>query len=67
MTDNSAGAQAKAPAFRAMLTPYRSLSPTGFIVLMAALSAISFITGMIFFLSGAWPVMGFCGLDVLFI
>lgn len=67
MTDNSAGAQAKAPAFRALLTPYRSLSPTGFIVLMAALSAISFITGMIFFLSGAWPVMGFCGLDVLFI
>jgi uncharacterized membrane protein len=31
---------------------------------MTALAGISFVTGMIFFLAGAWPVMGFFGLDV---
>ena len=47
-----------------MLTPHRSLGPTGFLVLMAALSGISFVTGLAFYLVGAWPVMGFFGLDV---
>ena len=51
-------------AFRALLTPHRSLGPTGFLVLMAALAGISFVTGLVFYLAGAWPVMGFFGLDV---
>ena len=51
-------------AFRAVLTPHRSLGPTGFLVLMVALSGISFVTGLAFYLVGAWPVMGFLGLDV---
>ena len=50
--------------FRAVLTPHRSLGPTGFLVLMAALGGISFVTGLVFYLAGAWPVMGFFGLDV---
>jgi uncharacterized membrane protein len=50
--------------FRAMLTPYRSLGPSGFLVLMAALGGISFVAGVVFYLAGAWPVMGFFGLDV---
>lgn len=45
--------------------PHRSLGPTGFLVLMAALCGCSFVIGMVFFLSGAWPVIGFMGLDVL--
>jgi len=53
--------------FRAVLTPYRSLGPAGFLILMSALAAISFVTGMVFFLAGAWPVLGFFGLDVLLI
>jgi uncharacterized membrane protein len=53
--------------FSATLTPHRSLSRKGFIVLMAAVSAISFIAGMIFLIAGAWPVFGFFGLDVLLI
>jgi uncharacterized membrane protein len=52
------------PPFRAVLTPYRSLGPKGFLILMAALSLVSFITGMAFYLSGAWPVLGFFGVDV---
>ena len=53
--------------FTARLTPHRSLSRTGFVVLMAVASAISFGAGMVFLLMGAWPVFGFFGLDVLLI
>ena len=51
--------------FSALLTPYRSLNRTGFLVLMGLLSAISFAAGVAFLLMGAWPVFGFFGLDVL--
>jgi uncharacterized membrane protein len=53
--------------FRAVLYPHRSLGPTGFLVVMLAIGVASFITGMVFLLMGAWPVMGFCGLDVALI
>jgi uncharacterized membrane protein len=53
--------------FRAILTPHRSLSPTGFLILMLALSAISFVTGVVFLTMGAWPVTGFFGLDLLLV
>jgi len=53
--------------FSAVLTPHRSLSPRGFVVLMSVVSVISFAAGMAFFLAGAWPVLGFFGLDVLLI
>jgi uncharacterized membrane protein len=64
MTEKWERAQAEPGAFRAVLTPYRSLGATGFIVLMVALGTVSFITGMLFLLMGAWPVLGFFGLDV---
>jgi uncharacterized membrane protein len=51
--------------FSALLTPHRSLNRTGFLVLMIFLCAISFAAGMVFLLMGAWPVLGFFGLDVL--
>ncbi len=53
--------------FSAVLTPHRSLSPRGFVVLMTAICLISFGTGLLFFMLGAWPVIGFMGLDVLLI
>jgi uncharacterized membrane protein len=53
--------------FSARLTPHRSLNRTGFVVLMALLSAVSFVAGVAFWLMGAWPVFGFFGLDVLVI
>ena len=55
------------PIFSALLTPHRSLSPTGFLLFMLVLGGISFTTGMMFLLAGAWPVLGFCGLDVLLV
>ena len=56
-----------AVTFNAILTPYRSLSPTGFIVMMSLVSFVSFVVGFFFLMLGAWPVMGFFGLDVLLI
>jgi uncharacterized membrane protein len=53
--------------FCALLTPHRSLPPTGFMILMSAVCLVSFGTGLLFYLLGAWPVIGFMGLDVLLI
>jgi uncharacterized membrane protein len=51
--------------FSATLTPYRSLGRRGFLVLMAALGALWFGTGLYFWSLGAWPVAGIFGLDFL--
>src|SRR5580658_655712 len=51
--------------FAARLTPHRSLNRTGFLVVMAFVSVVSFAAGVAFLLMGAWPVFGFFGLDVL--
>jgi len=53
--------------FSAIITPHRSLSETGFLILMAAMSAVSFAAGIMFLMLGAWPVFGFFGLDVLLV
>jgi uncharacterized membrane protein len=50
--------------FSAVITPHRSLSPRGFLILMLGLGGLSFISGMAFVLMGAWPIFGFFGLDV---
>jgi uncharacterized membrane protein len=55
------------PSFTALLTPHRSLGPQGFMVLMGAVCAVSFGTGFLFYMIGAWPVIGFMGLDVALI
>ena len=53
--------------FSAIITPHRSLSGTGFLAVMALVGGLSFIGGMFFFLLGAWPVIGFLGLDVVLV
>ena len=50
--------------FDARLSPHRSLSARGFLVLMSALGAVGFLIGLGIFLAGAWPATGFLGLDV---
>jgi len=57
----------EAELFSARLTPHRSLNRTGFLVLMAFVSVVSFAAGVAFLMMGAWPVVGFFGLDVLVI
>lgn len=51
--------------FRAVLHPNRSLSPRGFRLLMALAAVTSLGMGTAFFTLGAWPVVGFLGVDVL--
>jgi uncharacterized membrane protein len=64
---NAASIPAEAPIFTARLSPYRSLSPAGFNLLMMAIVALSFFAGLAFWLMGAWPVVGFMGLDIVLI
>ena len=49
----------------AVLEPPRSLSPRGFNRVMLFLGVMSLIPGLIFYFMGAWPIVGFLGLDVL--
>jgi uncharacterized membrane protein len=49
------------------LTPNRSLSRRGFIGVMSLIAGLNFVAGMVFYIIGAWPVAGFCGLDVLLV
>jgi uncharacterized membrane protein len=67
MNGNPERTQAGAEPFRAVLTPHRSLSPQGFLALIVALGAVSFVAGVLFLIAGAWPVFGFFGLDVLLV
>jgi uncharacterized membrane protein len=53
--------------FSARVTPHRSLNRTGFLVLMAFICVVSFVAGSAFLMMGAWPVLGFFGLDALVI
>src|SRR3984893_12762044 len=67
---NGQDAESVAPEpalFSAVVTPHRSLSHAGFLVVMTAVGGISFISGMVFLVLGAWPVFCFFGLDVLLI
>ncbi|MBV8698471.1 MAG: DUF2244 domain-containing protein [Bradyrhizobium sp.] len=51
--------------FSALLTPHRSLNRTGFVLVMASVGLLSFAAGIACLMIGAWPVLGFLGLDVL--
>src|SRR5262245_35136004 len=53
--------------FSAVITPHRSLSRTGFLIVMAVFGGVSFVGGLVFYLLGAWPIVGFLGLDVLLV
>jgi uncharacterized membrane protein len=72
MADNAASSgeeaatetSADAPIFRALLVPYRSLGKRGFTVVMLFFGLVSLGTSIGFLIEGAWPVVGFFGLDV---
>ncbi|MBX9683733.1 MAG: DUF2244 domain-containing protein [Hyphomicrobium sp.] len=66
MNDTAVDMQA-AKATNFVLNQHRSLSPRGFLILMALIGFVSFVVGMVFLLLGAWPVFGFFGLDVALI
>ena len=51
--------------FDAVLAPHRSLGRRGFAWLIGAFACASGAIGLGFYLIGAWPVVGFVGLDVV--
>lgn len=51
--------------FATSLVPYRSLSPNGFKWLIRAAIAANLAIGLPMLVFGAWPVLGFMGLDIL--
>ncbi|HEX2256550.1 MAG TPA: DUF2244 domain-containing protein [Afifellaceae bacterium] len=51
--------------FSATLTPHRSLGRKAFLLLMLLIGGVWFLTGLYFWSLGAWPVLGFVGLDFL--
>lgn len=53
--------------FDAVLIPNRSLPNAGFLAVMAIVIAANIVFGVYFFSIGAWPVIGFCGLDVFLV
>ncbi|MEM9232608.1 MAG: DUF2244 domain-containing protein [Pseudomonadota bacterium] len=54
-------------AFHALLTPNRSLSWSGFRQVMAIVVTFNVINALIYYFAGAWPVVFFCGLDILIV
>ncbi len=54
-----------APLFEDTLTPHRSLGPAGFRALMLFACCATTALSVPFYLLGAWPIVGFLGLDVL--
>src|ERR1700704_1544939 len=50
--------------FATSLLPHRSLSPEGFKWLIRGAIAANLLVGLPMLLLGAWPVLGFLGLDV---
>jgi uncharacterized membrane protein len=52
------------PFFERVLEPHRSLESRNFRLLMTLLGVVSLAVGIGFLSIGAWPVIGFFGLDV---
>lgn len=51
--------------FETRLRPHRSLAPAAFVGLMAGVAAVAFLAGAVSVAFGAWPVTGFCGVELL--
>lgn len=55
----------EAPVFAARLHPNRSLGPRGAALVLCFTALAGILVSIPFYLLGAWPVVGFFGLDVL--
>lgn len=53
------------PLFSARLRPHNTLSPRGRRAVVLLIVALAAIPGIVFLMIGAWPVLGFMGLDVV--
>jgi uncharacterized membrane protein len=55
------------PIFSVTISPHRSLSPAGLAVLLGLVALLNLSGGVLFWYLGAWPVVGFMGLDVVLV
>jgi uncharacterized membrane protein len=53
------------PLFAAQMTPHRSLGARGGWVVVGLTALLATLPGLVFLSLGAWPIIGFIGLDVL--
>lgn len=63
-SDGSTGGASRV-FFDAILHPHRSLGRVGVRVLMGVVIGLNLLIAGVFWAVGAWPVVPFCGLDVL--
>jgi uncharacterized membrane protein len=63
--DVTADAASTDAVYRKRLTPYRSMTPSAFRRFILLFGAGTFALSLPFYIIGAWPVVGFMGLDVL--
>jgi uncharacterized membrane protein len=52
------------PIWAVTLRPNRSLSREGLAVIIAMVAGLNLVAGLFFWIVGAWPVVGFLGIDV---
>lgn len=57
-------ASLSAPVFEAVIVPHRSLSTRGLSVLVGVLCGLSAVISMVLLWLGAWPAVGFCGVEI---
>ena len=57
--------QREKPVFHALLTPYRSLSFAGFVILIGLVAVICISNAVFYYTLGAWPVAIFLVIDIL--
>jgi len=66
MSHSHSATHSPSPVFDVItLWPHRSLSQRGFTILLLILGSLAIAIGLGFFLIGAWPVIGFMGLELL--
>lgn len=53
--------------WQAELSPHRSLTREGYLVLLALVILVNLVIAGTFIAMGAWPIAGFAGLDVLLV
>jgi len=53
------------PLFAVQLSPHRAMNRQGIRWVIALTAVLAAIPGLTFYAMGAWPIMGFMGLDVL--
>jgi uncharacterized membrane protein len=67
MTKCDPESELERPLFTAILRPHRSLTPRGLAFVIGLTALAGLLISLPFYLMGAWPIVGFMGVDVALI